>query len=47
MKNTFYCDNLGLTGTQLYCESLTLSYNKIINKICVEPLRVNLGTFTQ
>ena len=47
MKNTFHCGNLGLTATQLYCDSLTISYKKIINKICVEPLRINLGTFTQ
>ena len=38
MKNTFNCDNLGLITMQLYCESLTISYKKIINKICVEPL---------
>ena len=42
MKNTFYCHNLGLTATQLYCDSLTISYKKIINKICVEPLHVKL-----
>ena len=47
MKNTFYCDNLGLTATQLYCESLAISYKKIINKICVEPLGVKSRTFTQ
>ena len=47
MKRTFYCDNLGLIATQIYSESLTISYKKIINKICVEPLHVKLGTFTQ
>ena len=47
MKNTFYYDNLGLTMTQLSCDSLAISYKKIINKICVEPLHVNLGTFAQ
>ena len=38
MKNTFHCGNLGLNVTQLYCDSLTISYKKIINKIWVEPL---------
>ena len=42
MINTFHCGNLGLIATQLYCNSLTISYKKIINKICVEPLSVKL-----
>ena len=42
MKNTFQCGNLGLTVTKIYCESLRISYKKIINKICVEPLCIKL-----
>ena len=54
MKNTFYYDNLGLTPTQLYCKSLTISYKKNNKQdLCqtsmpkTRNLRVKLGTFTQ
>ena len=44
MKNTFHCGNLGLTATQIYYDSLKISYKKIINKTFVKALCVKTRT---